>query len=88
MRKGVFAVNESAKHMHLTGYAFSSNNRHAHIHHSAERNVRLLHMLYKGGARALVISEAQPSLLTDDEFKTLRDFADRRYASSSHAEQI
>lgn len=65
-----------ASHVHITGYKYGSDLWHTHVHHSPEHGRYLLGLLLRAGYKGFVVSEAEKTLQTYDEFKKLKDFYD------------
>jgi sugar phosphate isomerase/epimerase len=72
--EGFLPVIRQASHIHLSGYYYSSNLWHTHIHHSPEHNIYLLNLLRKEGYSGFVVSEARVSYQILSEFKKLNKF--------------
>ena len=69
-------IMREASHVHLTGYTCGSSLWHTHVHHSPEEGMHMLSLLKRSGYSGFVVSEAQASLQTYQEFKALREFYD------------
>ncbi len=65
---------KNTSHIHLTGYIYSTELWHTHIHHSPDHNLRILDLVAEANYSGLVVSEAKTSLQTVEEFRKLREF--------------
>lgn len=75
-KEAFLRIMREASHVHLTGYKFGSNLWHTPIHHSPEHNSLILGLLNKAEYGGFVVSEAEPSFQTFDEFKKLKIYFD------------
>lgn len=74
---GLAALIRQTAHVHMTGYTTGSNRWHTHIHYAEERNMRLLEILAKNNYQGFVVSEANLSQQSLEEFQTLAKFAEK-----------
>ncbi len=65
---------QKAKHIHMSGYYFTSDLWHTHLHCSPKHSYYLLNLIQSIGYNGMIISEAKPSLQTFEEFQKLNNF--------------
>jgi len=63
-----------AKHIHMTGYFYSSELWHTHLHCTPKHSYYLLDLIRSTGYQGMIVSEAKPSLQTFEEFQKLNHF--------------
>ena len=73
-----------AKHIHMTGYFYSSELWHTHLHYTPKHSYYLLDLIRSTGYQGMIVSEAKPSLQTFEEFQKLYHFFNKWKEYSDH----
>ena len=74
-----------AKHIHMTGYFYSSELWHTHLNYTPKHSYYLLDLIRSTGYQGMLVSEAKPSLQTFEEFKKLNHFFNKWEENSDNS---
>lgn len=79
---------QKAKHIHMSGYFYSSELWHTHLHHTPKHSYYLLDLIHSTGYQGMIVSEAKPSLQTFEEFQKLNRFFNKWKEYTDHKNTI
>ena len=77
-----------AKHIHMTGYFYSSELWHTHLHYTPKHSYYLLDLIRSIGYQGMIVSEAKPSLQTFEEFQELNYFFNKWKEYTDHKNTV
>ena len=79
---------QQAKHIHMSGYFYSSELWHTHLHYTPKHSHYLLDLIRSTGYQGMIVSEAKSLLQTFEEFQKLNHFFNKWKEYTGHKNTV